>query len=424
MAEKLRLDSAGLLSAMECAQVAQSFRQLPISLVANLIIGLLLASLLWDSGQRAALGLWLLALLSVTVVRYLLLRAYGRADPDARARRQWATVSVLGACGAGLVWGAAGYFLFVTGSLQHQVLLAFVLAGMVAGAVPLLSFLYPAYPCFAIPIVLPIAWRMLEAGDHLHRVMGLMILVFGLAMLAASAQLRRFFLESTELRSRLAEAVEVEHALERMVHVDALTDLANRRYFENSLDDEWRRSRRDRNPLSLITADIDAFKAYNDHYGHPAGDECLVAVAGAMRAVVRRAGDLVARIGGEEFAVLLPRTTLEDAMRIAESMRGRVEALRLPHAASEIGDRVTLSLGVASSQDPGVDSTGDLARHSDRALYLAKRQGRNQVATTVAPGEHPRASGDPGAGLRADSLADQPGAAAPRRPEGDPSSGV
>jgi diguanylate cyclase (GGDEF)-like protein len=260
---------------------------------------------------------------------------------------------------------------------------------------------------------------MLEAGDHLHRVMGLMILVYGLAMLAASAQLRRFFLESTELRSRLAEAAEVEHALERMVHVDALTDLANRRYFENSLDDEWRRSRRDRTPLSMITADIDAFKAYNDYYGHPAGDECLAAVAGALRAVVRRAGDLVARIGGEEFAVLLPRTTLEDAMRIAESLRRRVEALDLPHVASGIGSRVTVSLGVACSQDPDVDSTGDLVRRSDRALYLAKRQGRNQVAATVAPGEHLRIRDDPGAGLPADSLAEHLGAAAPRRAEGD-----
>jgi diguanylate cyclase (GGDEF)-like protein len=297
-------------------------------------------------------------------------------------------------------------------------LLAFVLAGMVAGAIPLLSFLYPAYPCFAIPIVLPIAWRMLEVGDRLHRVMGLMILVFGLAMLAASAQLRRFFVESTELRSRLAEAVDAEQVLERMVHVDALTDLANRRCFQEGLATEWRRSRRDHTPLSLITADIDAFKAYNDHYGHPAGDECLAAVAASMRVVARRAGDLVARIGGEEFAVLLPRTKVDDAIRIAEFMRRRVEALRLPHAASETWGRVTVSLGVACSRDPGVDSSGDLVRSSDRALYLAKRRGRNQVAS-VAPAFDRRPLGDPGADPLAEPRPDRSGAAQRTRADVD-----
>jgi diguanylate cyclase (GGDEF)-like protein len=270
--------------------------------------------------------------------------------------------------------------LFVESSLQHQVFLAFVLAGMVAGAIPLLSFLYPAYPCFAVLVVVPIAWRMFEVGDRLHLVMGLMILVFGLAMLAASEQFRRFFLESTELRSRLAAAVELEHTLSRMVHVDALTELANRRFFEESLENEWHRSRRDRTALALITADIDHFKSYNDRFGHPGGDACLVAVAGAMRAAARRAGDLVARIGGDEFAILLPRTPLDDAAQIAESMRRQVEALERIHPASSAAERVTISLGIASSRDAGADSTADLLRQSDRALYLAKHRGRNQVA--------------------------------------------
>ncbi len=387
MADTVSSGSANSMSAVLRAQVEQSYRQLPIALLVHLVIALLLSFFLWEAVDRTTLDVWLSTILVVTAMRYVLLRAYHRGTADARAERLWATYSVLGACAAGLAWGAAGYFLFVAESLPHQMFLAFVLAGMVAGAIPLLSFLGPAFPCFVIPIVLPIAYRMMEAGDQVHIAMAPMILVFGLAMLAASAQMRRFFLESIDLRSRLASAVEAEHALEQMARVDVLTGLANRRLFEEALEREWDRARRERSDLSLIMVDIDHFKAYNDHYGHPAGDGCLATVAKTMSDALNRPGDIAARIGGEEFAVLLPDTPLKGAMRVAESIRKRVLALNLPHEAPAVDGRVTVSLGVATSHDLGIVSTRDLLCRSDRALYRAKRAGRNQLAAAEAPGE-------------------------------------
>ncbi|MGB5830646.1 MAG: diguanylate cyclase, partial [Thiohalocapsa sp.] len=312
---------------------------------------------------------------------------YRKATNQARASYRWRRYSLIGACVAGIVWGAAGYFLFIPASLPHQLFLAFVLGGMVAGAIPLLSILGQAYACFAIPVLLPISFQMLSIGDAAHISMGLMMLIFGLAMLAASAELRRFFQESIDLRLKLSSAIEVGESLEHLLRIDTLTGIPNRRLFEEMLDKEWRRAKREGTVLSLVTADIDYFKSYNDHYGHPSGDTCLREVAQGMAGVLRRPGDIAARTGGEEFAFLLPDTALDGAIQVGERIRRRIWELDVRHDAATVLGRVTVSLGVASSRDAGVLSTDDLVRSADRALYLAKRHGRNQLATVGSENE-------------------------------------
>ncbi len=369
--------------AVAAAQVAQGFRQLPISLLAGLANGLLLTYILWDVIEHATLHIWLIALLCVTVVRYVMLVAYRRASSPSDGERRWRLYSMFGACAAGIVWGAAGLFLFHPVSIPYQMLLAFVLGGMVAGGIPLLSFLGAAYPCFMIPMVLPISYRMLAFGDEVHTIMGLMILVFGVAMLAAASQMSRFFRFMVDLQLQLSSSREAGQALERMLRVDALTGIANRRLFDEMLNREWRRAKREGSVLSIITADIDHFKAYNDQYGHPAGDSCLRAVAQAMSSVLNRPGDIAARIGGEEFAFLLPDTPIEGAVQVGELIRKRVLELGLPHAAGVSGV-VSVSLGLASAEQTHAASPVDLVRASDKALYQAKRQGRNRLAIAGA----------------------------------------
>jgi diguanylate cyclase (GGDEF)-like protein len=171
----------------------------------------------------------------------------------------------------------------------------------------------------------------------------------------------------------------VAQALEYLVRLDSLTGIPNRRLFEEELGKEWARAKRDNEPLSLIMVDIDHFKEYNDHYGHPAGDLCLVEVAQAMHHALSRPGDVVARIGGEEFAFLLPQTDLGGAISVAEQIRERILALNLPHEASPVASHVTLSFGVSSSELSSVSSPAELIRTSDIALYEAKRCGRNQI---------------------------------------------
>lgn len=174
--------------------------------------------------------------------------------------------------------------------------------------------------------------------------------------------------------------------LEQYALLDGLTGIPNRRHFDTQYENEVKRSLRARHPLSVIMMDIDHFKAFNDHYGHGAGDECLQKVAEAMRGVLHRPGDLVCRYGGEEFAALLPGTDWNGAQETAHRLREAVETAAIPHAHSSAGPVVTLSLGTATQdpvkeqeQDPDAARTALLQR-ADQALYAAKRAGRNRVA--------------------------------------------
>jgi diguanylate cyclase (GGDEF)-like protein len=162
--------------------------------------------------------------------------------------------------------------------------------------------------------------------------------------------------------------------------IDGLTQIANRRRFDEYLLQEWSRHIRMQQPLSLLLCDVDHFKLYNDHHGHQAGDECLKNVAKSLT-LCYRAGDLVARYGGEEFAMVLPQTNRAGAVRVAERLRAAVAGAALPHAASPVCDRVTVSVGVASMtpQLHGPDARA-LVEAADRQLYLAKHLGRNQVS--------------------------------------------
>ena len=167
--------------------------------------------------------------------------------------------------------------------------------------------------------------------------------------------------------------------LERLATHDALTDLANRRYLLEALDREGRRARREALPMSLILADIDFFKNYNDSLGHQAGDACLARVGAALESALRRPADLLARYCGEQFVALLPGTAEEGALQVAASMRERVGALDLPHPAGAAGGRVTVSLGVASLA-AGENLSGEtLIARADEAMYRAKDAGRDRV---------------------------------------------
>ncbi|MBS1172559.1 MAG: diguanylate cyclase, partial [Proteobacteria bacterium] len=163
---------------------------------------------------------------------------------------------------------------------------------------------------------------------------------------------------------------------------DSLTGIANRRHFDDSLKQEWRRALRARRPLALILFDIDYFKQYNDVYGHQAGDECLRAVAGNLARHARRPGDWVARFGGEEFAVVLSETDARGAVHLAEQMRAAIDALAIPHSGSAVGRTVSISAGVASMvPESATGEPDELVQWADAALYDAKRQGRNRVVS-------------------------------------------
>lgn len=177
-----------------------------------------------------------------------------------------------------------------------------------------------------------------------------------------------------------------QHKLEEMLRMlsttDGLTGLANRRSLDETIGREWRRAQRADYPIALIMADIDDFKKFNDTYGHVEGDACLKQVGTVFKNAVRRAGDLAARYGGEELALLLPMITENDAMQIAERIRRHVEAMQIQHRNSETGGFVTLSLGVATVTPKQDVSAEGLIMMADKALYQAKREGKNRVVSS------------------------------------------
>jgi diguanylate cyclase (GGDEF)-like protein len=171
---------------------------------------------------------------------------------------------------------------------------------------------------------------------------------------------------------------EAQLALERLVMLDGLTGIANRRCFDQTLHKELEHAKRDRYPVSLLLLDIDHFKSYNDTYGHPAGDECLKRVAAALSGQVR-AYDLASRYGGEEFAVILPNQSLQGAAAVAERIRIAVEQ-SIPADPASGGGPATVSIGAATCPATGAASAEQLIAQADAALYLAKHGGRNRVA--------------------------------------------
>lgn len=179
--------------------------------------------------------------------------------------------------------------------------------------------------------------------------------------------------------SDITEQHQAEEKLRLLSSTDGLTNLANRRTFDDAAETEWRRARRLGYSLTIIMADIDNFKKYNDTYGHLEGDECLKRVAETLKNVLHRAGDLAARYGGEEFTLLMPMTKESEASKIAEDIRQRIEALRIPHQLNTPYGVVTVSMGVAAVVPRNDMTLKDLIAMADKALYEAKDMGKNCV---------------------------------------------
>jgi diguanylate cyclase (GGDEF)-like protein len=181
------------------------------------------------------------------------------------------------------------------------------------------------------------------------------------------------------------QLVRQRRLLEHLAHVDGLTELANRRRFDDVYDLEWQRARRSGRPLSLALLDIDSFKQFNDLYGHPAGDRALRAVARVAGAHMRRPADLAARYGGEELVLLMPETDAAQALQIAQALRQAVADLMIAHAGSAAAC-LTVSIGGASLDPSRLETSAALFEAADVQLYRAKQGGRNRVMWRTGEG--------------------------------------
>lgn len=200
--------------------------------------------------------------------------------------------------------------------------------------------------------------------------------------------------EINRLEMELATSTQRLKKLKRLVAIDPLTGIANRRHFDRTLEREVRRARREAIPISVIFCDIDGFKAFNDTQGHARGDEALTLVAQTLAETFRRGSELAARYGGEEFVVVLPGVDVSQASLFAERLRRQIWCLGIPFAGAPVGDRLTISAGVASLTSAELASDASLLARApevllnsaDAALYRAKCLGRNRVAVKTASG--------------------------------------
>lgn len=217
--------------------------------------------------------------------------------------------------------------------------------------------------------------RAIECGgdDYLVKPVSVVVLGAKIRALQRLDQMRRKVLE---ISSELSAA---NLRLETLSQQDGLTGIANRRAFDFLMDRHFLTAVRRRDALSVVLCDVDHFKAYNDHYGHVAGDECLRQIAAALARSCKRAIDVAARYGGEEFALLLPDTPAAGALHVAQAARKEVAALALPHAQSPTSGLVTFSAGIATFSAEADKASSDLTRRADEALYRAKHLGRDRV---------------------------------------------
>ena len=306
----------------------------------------------------------------------------------------------------GLLWGLAP--MLVIHHTDDMLLFTAVLlaSGMAMSAFGSFSMSVAAVTTMVMPIAVANLTMIMLTRSTPYYALGVALLLLYVHQCVVMSQSRRVLANQIRLRvensllaaqlstqaektsAELERRMDVERVLrasrdkaERMSGTDSLTDIANRRYFDKRLSQEISRAFRERTQISLVLCDIDYFKQYNDTYGHQAGDECLKVFAHTLLGFCRRGGDLAARTGGEEFALILPNTDHGAAMRLAQNARAAFDALAIEHTGSRLKPNATASFGVATTVPTELGAAESLIRAADRALYLAKSIGRNRVAS-------------------------------------------
>lgn len=349
--------------------------------LASLAGGTLLGVLFWDVADRAVILAWGAAYLLMILYRYRLGQRFG-SDPGAEASERWASGFRLAVGVSGVLWGAFAVYLASLGTPIQVAVVALTVGALLSGAAIAYSVLITAFLAFALPAVLPLGLYLLVRGRGDEFFLGVLMLIWTFFMYRSARRFREFAIRSLGYQFENASLV---LRLQELSHTDSLTGLSNRRRFDEALAQAWHQASGAGGTLSVALCDVDHFKAYNDAYGHPAGDACLQRVAGVLAEVAEAAGGMTARVGGEEFAFLLPATDADGMQALAERARGAMEAAALPHRDADPRGTVSLSFGVGTLPASASFTPSQLLALADRALYEAKHQGRNRVVSLTGP---------------------------------------
>lgn len=343
------------------------------SFIFNLINGALFCVIFSSEFPLIHLLVWYVILMIANTVRYAISAHFNEQDLSEDQFLRSMKYYCFGMSMTITVWSSISLFLFPVNSIPHQLYLCLTLCGVLARATPILSVNKNIYRAFIVVMLSPL---LVQIASHImtemQLAMLLLLIFFGVTMYKSAMFLATSFQRLHDLSSEL----------KGMVSRDGLTKVANRRAFDERMELEWKTAARHGAPISLIMIDIDAFKPYNDTYGHQAGDNCIRQVAQVLEKSVLRGTDFVARYGGEEFSMILPATDIRGAITVAERVRHHVEILKLPHKKSQVCGYVTVSCGVACCIPDKKDSYKDFIEAADKALYLSKNKGRNCVSVS------------------------------------------
>ncbi len=348
------------------------YRHGPPAQLLSLVAAAVICWVLWEHGSHRGMVVWWLTLTGITLGRIGLVLLFQKRQPPPERMLGWERVFVVTLGMVTLAWGLGGLLVMPRDSLLHQALVYFFLMGVAGGAVATYGAHVVASAVAVCCLMVPATAVFVITGPFEMRVFA----AAGVLFLAAALRSTRsfgFFLGRT---FQLSYELQLAYARVReQAHTDELTNLANRRAFLGVGAAALDQAKRYQRPLSLLMIDIDHFKKINDTHGHAAGDAALRAMAAALRKAAR-AADTPGRLGGEEFAVLLPETNAAEALVVAERIRHDVKAIEMVHENATI--RFTTSIGIAERIGE-IDTIDALLHNADEALYAAKLGGRDRV---------------------------------------------
>lgn len=348
------------------------------------LAGALLCWLFRNQVDISYLIMWLALHSVLAISRIPVFKLFSaRKDPIANITK-WHNWFIFLAVAQGSFYGIFWVLFLNFNAPEHALLAALFVVGISSSAVVGYASSFRAYLLFSIPIILPCIVMLALSPSSMNHALVLALFLYTFVTIKTVRPVNRQIVSALTLNERLADEIivrqEVEAKLRRLSLLDELTNLANRRAFDQHFLKELQRSARQDSQLSLVLLDVDHFKLFNDEYGHVQGDKCLQELALCLQHHFQRSGELVARIGGEEFAAILPSVSLEEIRERLSSLQQKIENLRIPHKHNEASDHslVTVSIGVVNLVASNPFDPEKIIHQADVALYQAKQSGRNR----------------------------------------------
>lgn len=386
-----------MLSRVFIEQIRILYERAPSVIPINVVIACILSVILAGIVPPAEIFSWLGVMILVSLgrfihVKYVLHHLSFNEHPQ-RLHMEFLFSSLA----TSTIWMSVFIMFYNRIPSEYLIFIIFALGGMAVGAVASMASSPWVFFAYVTPMVLTPMIPFALRGDPLGYAMASMMLIYFISI--STTYYRSYLLIRDSIGLQLDKDALIQHlkisnqhlemANEKIItlsHTDELTQVANRRYLDITLNKEWGRAVRSALPIAYVMLDIDFFKAYNDTFGHQQGDECLQQIASVIKNLVKRPGDFVARYGGEEFAVILPDTRMQGAYELMHELQKNIQELHIPAADKSVSAFMTVSIGIACMVPTPTDELHDFVMAADAALYTAKNKGRNRIETdNIAP---------------------------------------